>query len=157
MGSHVMRFGSLSIGEEVAAEFMGYGNTGGRPAAAAGSLISLPIAEHLLVLVRGQLQDSQPTLDLLAATPATWRPAGARKPAVAANGAVPSWAPQGAVPQRDADLAHLWHKFSTAPEGPAKAAALSQLSAEVRVEGMQRGRVRKAEERLAALRTPQWS
>lgn len=29
MGSHVMRFGTLGISEEVAAEFMGYGNTGG--------------------------------------------------------------------------------------------------------------------------------
>lgn len=60
--------------------------------------------------------------------PLVLRGAGTRNPA--ANAAAPTWAPQGAVPQRDADLAHLWHKFSTAPEGPAKAAALSQLSAE---------------------------
>ena len=41
------------------------------------------------------------------------------------------WTPLGAVPQRDADLLHLWHKYSRAAEGAAKAAALRALDAEV--------------------------
>lgn len=36
------------------------------------------------------------------------------------------------VPQRDADLLHLTHKYVGAAEGRAKAAALRELSAEVR-------------------------
>lgn len=99
MGSHVMRFGTLGISEEVAAEFMGYGNTGARQQATA-------------------------------------------------NGAVRSWAPQGAVPQRDADLAHLWHKFASSPEGPAKAAALSQLSAETSSRSRVDAEVRASVQRL---------
>lgn len=74
-------------------------------------------------------------------------PAGARQQATA-NGAVRSWAPQGAVPQRDADLAHLWHKFASSPEGPAKAAALSQLSAETSSRSRVDAEVRASVQRL---------
>lgn len=44
---------------------------------------------------------------------------------------------QASVPQRDADLLHLTHKYVGAAQGPAKAAALRELSAEVRREGAQ--------------------
>ena len=73
--------------------------------------------------------------------------AGTRQQA-AVNGAVRSWAPQGAVPQRDADLAHLWHKFASAPEGPAKAAALRQLSTETSSRSRVDAEVRASVQRL---------
>lgn len=47
------------------------------------------------------------------------------------NAAPQAWTRLGAVPQRDGDLLHLFHKYQTAAEGPSKAAALRQLSAEV--------------------------
>ena len=53
-------------------------------------------------------------------------------------GMQPVWAPQGAVAQRDADLLHLWHKYSEAPAGLHKAAALRQLNSEVGGEGRAR-------------------
>lgn len=37
----------------------------------------------------------------------------------------------GALPQRDADLAHLFHRYTAAAQGPAKAAALRELNVEV--------------------------
>ena len=50
----------------------------------------------------------------------------------AGNGGGAPWAPLGAVPQRDADLLHLFHKYSAAAGGAVKAAALRELDAEVR-------------------------
>lgn len=59
-------------------------------------------------------------------------PAGDGSVNAAADAAPPAWTPLGAVQQRDADLVHLFHSLQAAAEGPAKAAALRQLNAEVR-------------------------
>eukprot|EP00887_Chlorella_sp_A99_P007632 scaffold20.g7632.t1 len=80
-GSHAMRFGTLDIAEEPAAEFLGEGNTGAHGANGA-------------------------------------------------DGAQAAWARVGALPQRDADLHHLYIRYTRA-EGAAKAAALRALDAEV--------------------------
>ncbi|GAB4819104.1 hypothetical protein N2152v2_006150 [Parachlorella kessleri] len=79
MGSHVMRFGTLDIDEEPAANFLGEDNTGD------GSL--------------------------------------------AGNDAA-AWTPLEAVPQRGADLLHLYTKYTRAT-GADKSAALRALDAEV--------------------------
>lgn len=49
--------------------------------------------------------------------------------AQAADNGLP-WAPLGAVPQREADLVPLYHRYQTAEEGPAKAEARRHLEAE---------------------------
>ncbi|CAK0784835.1 hypothetical protein CVIRNUC_008040 [Coccomyxa viridis] len=79
MGSHVLQFGSLSIDEEPAADYLGELNTG------------LESADNDLFSEGGM----------------------------------------GAVPQRDADLLHLWTAYTRAATPSKKAAALAALHAEV--------------------------